>query len=85
MVEIYFRARRRFLHRIRHRVNTVLASHPPLLFFSKYDVKISWAAHTHVARQRRRRQRHRFSRFSLSSHLSYAVEGCYVNVKLCID
>lgn len=33
MVEIYFRARRRFLHRIRHRTNTILPSHPPLLFF----------------------------------------------------
>lgn len=72
-----------FRIRIRHRANTVLVSHQPLFFFFlsttlKYRRQ---RANTHVAR----RQRHRSSRFSLSSHLSYAEEGCYVNVKLCID
>lgn len=90
MVETrYARFRIRFLApaaafriRIRHRANTVLASHPPLIFFfSKYDVKISLAGQTYtwlvnvvvntVAPP--------------DSHLSYAEEGCYVNVKLCID
>lgn len=40
-------------------------------------------ANVHVTRHYH--QRYRFFRFAISSHLSYAKKGCYVNVKLCID